>query len=115
MSSNIRVVKVCEYCKIEFVARKTTFKTCSDNCAKRMYKLNQRNNKINQTTITDELKRKPEAFMTEEKIKFIQCKENLTLKEAAILLNISPLTLKRWIFNKKVVSAKIGRKHIIKQ
>lgn len=46
MSSNIRIPKTCEFCQNEFVARKTNSKTCSDDCAKRLYKLNQRNKKI---------------------------------------------------------------------
>lgn len=44
MSSNIRIVKVCEYCKKEFMARTTVTKCCSDPCAKGLYKLKQRNN-----------------------------------------------------------------------
>jgi hypothetical protein len=67
MSSDMRIIKVCEYCKQEFIARKTTSQTCSDPCAKRLYKLRQ--------------------------VKVIQAKEWLTLKEAALLLNVSPLTL----------------------
>jgi hypothetical protein len=37
------------------------------------------------------MKRKPKNFIAEEEIKSIQAKENLTLIEAAILLNITPL------------------------
>jgi hypothetical protein len=40
-----------------------------------------------------EVKRKPEAFITDEQVKVIHAKEWLTLKEAALLLNVSPLTL----------------------
>ena len=29
MSSNLRVVKICAFCKQEFIARKTTTETCS--------------------------------------------------------------------------------------
>src|ERR1700760_2824773 len=37
MSSNLRIVKMCAFCKQEFIARKTTTETCSDPCAKRFY------------------------------------------------------------------------------
>jgi excisionase family DNA binding protein len=113
MSSNIRILKICEYCKNEFIAKKTTSLTCSDACAKRLYKLKQRNSKIGQDELETEIKRRPSAFKTEEEIKAIQSKDNLTLKEAALLLNISPLTLRRWIFAGKVNSNKVGKKHMI--
>lgn len=112
MSSNIRILKVCEYCKQEFIAKKTTSKTCSDACAKRFYKLNQKKDKIAQAELKEEMKRKPKVFVTEEEIKAIQAKENLTLKEAALLLNISPLTLRRWVLAGKVKSEKMGKKHV---
>lgn len=111
MSSNMKILKTCEYCKQEFIARKTTSKTCSDDCAKRLYKLKQRNSKIQQAEIKEEIKRKPKTFVTEEEIRAIQAKEFLTLKEAALLLNVSPLTLRRWVLAGKVKSEKVGKKH----
>lgn|GEM_PF-4456194 len=30
---NLRIVKICAYCKQGFIARKTTTQTCSDPCA----------------------------------------------------------------------------------
>src|SRR5881394_3018916 len=110
MSSNMRILKICEYCKNEFIAKKTTSKTCCDGCAKRLYKLNQRNSKIAQAELKTEIKRSPTAFIAEEQIKAIQAKEYLTLKEGAISLNISALTLRRWTLTGKVISQKIGRK-----
>ena len=56
-------------------------------------------------------KRKPEAFITGEQVRAIQAKEWLTLKEAALLLNVSPLTLRRWTLAGKMRSEKVGRKH----
>jgi len=58
-----------------------------------------------------EVKRKPKAFVSEVEVKAIQAKEWLTLKEAALLLNVTPLTLRRWALASKVKSKKIGRKH----
>jgi excisionase family DNA binding protein len=115
MSSNMKILKVCEHCKQEFIAKKTTTKTCSDDCAKRFYKLKQRNSKIEQTELKEEIMRKPKAFVTEEEIKAIQAKQYLTLKEAALLLNVSPLTLRRWVFTGKVVSEKVGKKHMLRR
>jgi excisionase family DNA binding protein len=110
MSSKIRIVKICECCQKEFIAKTTTTKCCSDNCAKRFYKLRIKNNKIEQTELKTEIKRRPNAFITEEEIKAIQAKQNLTLKEAAILLNISALTLRRWTLDGKIAACKLGKK-----
>jgi len=111
----MRILKICEYCKNDFIARKTTSKTCSDACAKRLYKLNERNSKIAKAEMKTEIRRSPAAFITEDQIKAIQAKENLTLSEAAFLLNISPLTLRRWILSGKMNSIKIGKKHSIRK
>jgi excisionase family DNA binding protein len=110
MSSNIKIVKICEYCNNEFIAKTTTTKCCSDNCSKRFYKLKIKNDKIAQADLKTEMKRKPKAFITEDEIKAIQAKENLTLIEAAILLNITPLTLRRWTLAGKMNSKKVGKK-----
>jgi excisionase family DNA binding protein len=112
MSSKIRIVKICECCQKEFIAKTTTTKCCSDNCAKRFYKLRIKNNKIEQTELKTEIKRRPNAFITEEEIKAIQAKQNLTLKEAAILLNISALTLRRWTLDGKMKANKVGKKWV---
>ena len=111
MSSNIRIVKICEFCKKEFIAKKTTTKTCSDECAKRLYKLKQKNGKIAQVEIETALKRMPEVFITEDQVRVVQAKQYLTLKEAAFLLDVSPLTLRRWTLAGRVKSTKVGKKH----
>ena len=82
MSSNITVQRICQYCGNEFTARTTVTRTCSDNCAKRLYKQKQRAVKVgesNKETIA--IKTKP--------IEVIKAKEFLTVKDAASLLNCS--------------------------
>jgi excisionase family DNA binding protein len=113
MSSNMKILKTCEYCKQEFIAKKTTTKTCFHRCGQRLYKQNLRNSKIEQAELKEEIKQKPKLLITEEKMRLIQVKEHLTLKEAALLLNVSPLTLWRWVFAGKVNSAKVGKKHML--
>ena len=110
MSSNIKIVKICEYCNNEFIAKTTTTKCCSDNCSKRFYKLKIKNDKIAQAELKTEIKRKPKTFVTEEDIKVINAKKYLTLIEAAILLNITPLTLRRWTLAGNINAHKIGKK-----
>ena len=111
----MRIIKICEFCKNEFIAKKRNSKTCSDACAKRLYKLNQRNGKIAQAEVKAEIKRSQNALITEDEIKAMQAKENLTLSEAAFVLNISPLTLRRWILSGKMNSFKVGKKHSIRK
>jgi len=111
MSSNLRIIKICAFCKQEFVARKTTTETCSDPCAKRLYKFRVREKAISRARAETMVKREGKAFVTEEQVKVIQAKEWLTLKDAAMLLNISPLTLRRWVLAGKVTSKKVGKKH----
>jgi excisionase family DNA binding protein len=115
MSSNLRIVKICAFCKQEFIAKKSTSETCSDPCAKRLYKLRVREKAISRAKLETMVKRKPEAFITEEQVKVIQAKEWLTLVESALLLNVSPLTLRRWVLAGKVKSQKMGRKHLFKK
>src|ERR1035437_4985685 len=112
MSSKMQIVKICEYCSKEFIAKKTTTKCCSDDCAKRFYKLNKRNDKIAQAELKTDIKRQPKAFITEAEIRVIQTKQYLTLKEAAVLLNVSPLTLRRWTLDGKMHASKVGKKWV---
>jgi excisionase family DNA binding protein len=115
MSSNIRIVKICEFCQNEFVAKTTVTQCCSDACAKRLYKLKKKNEAISRAGLETMVKRKPDTFITEEQVRAVQAKEWLTLKEAALLLNVSPLTLRRWVLSGKVMSKKVGRKHAFKR
>ena len=64
MSSNLRIGKICESCKPKFIARKATSQTYSDACAKRLYKLQQREKAIRQAEVETMSKRKPEAIIT---------------------------------------------------
>jgi excisionase family DNA binding protein len=112
MSSNIRIVKICVYCKKEFVAKTTVTQCCSDDCAKRLYRLKKKNSKISQAEVITEIKRRPQAFITSEKLSQINAKEWLDLKEAAFILNVTPLTLRRWVLSGRMTSFKAGKKHL---
>ena len=102
-------------CSKDFIAKKTTSKTCSDNCAKRFYKLNKRNEKVAEVELQTAIMKAPKNFVTEEEIRIINAKELLTLNEAALLLNISPLTLRRWTLCGKMPASKIGKKWVYKK
>jgi hypothetical protein len=111
----MQIVKVCQSCGREFVARTSVTACCSDPCAKKYYKEKKRQEKIASANLKTEFQRKPELFITEEQIRVIQAKEMLNLNEAALLLDVSPLTLRRWVLSGKRQSVKVGRKHLFER
>ena len=79
------------------------------------YKFRVREKAISRAKLETMVKRKPETFISEDQVRAIQAKEWLTLKEAAMLLNVSSLTLRRWTLAGKVRSKRVGRKHLFKK
>ena len=102
MSSNMKIVKACAYCKQEFIARKTTTETCSDPCAKRFYKVKQREKAIQRVVVETMVKRKPYAFITEDEVGVIQSKEWLTLKERRGRVKFGKMLLDKIYYNSSV-------------
>lgn len=49
MSSNIKIQRVCSFCKRDFIAKTTVTQYCGDNCAKRAYKARIRAKKIEES------------------------------------------------------------------
>ena len=110
MSSNMQILKVCEYCKNDFIAKKTTSACCSDNCAKMFYKKRKRDEKIKIAEVETKSKKMLSAAMVEDEYKIINAKQYLTLIEAALLLSNTPLTLRRWTLSKQIPAFKSGKK-----
>jgi excisionase family DNA binding protein len=103
MSSNIKIQRVCQYCGNEFTARTTVTKTCSDNCAKRLYKQRQKAAKIEESN--------KETFAVKAKpIEVIKAKEFLTVKEAARLLNCSIRSVYRHIENGNIKAVNLSQR-----
>ena len=100
MSSNIRINKICQFCGNEFEARKTTSKTCSDRCAKMLYKTRQRIEKI-ETANAETLTTK-----TEE----IKAKEFLTVRDVATLLNCSLRSVYYYIESGNIKAVNLGQR-----
>ena len=103
MSSNIKVQRICQHCDIEFTARTTVTRYCSDNCAKRAYKARKRQEKIEQSNSdTAAIKAKP--------ILDLKGKEYLTVREVALLLNYSIRTTYRQIENGNIKAINLGER-----
>jgi excisionase family DNA binding protein len=108
MSSNIRIDKVCVQCGSVFEARKTTSKTCSDNCAKKLYKARLREQRIEAT-------QRETRAVVEASIESLRAKEFLSIAEASSLLGISRRTVFRMIERGELKIGKAGRRTIIKK
>ena len=109
MSSNICIKRICHYCEKEFEAKKTTSKTCSDRCAKMLYKQKQKEVKIEKSnTETKAIKAKP--------IEDLKAKEFLTVRDISKLLNCSIRTAYYLIARGNIKAVNIAqRKTLIKR
>lgn len=106
MSTNIRINRICQQCSNEFVAKKTTSKTCSDRCASQAYKARQRAAKIE---ASDEEVRQIKAKPIED----IRVQECLTVDEAARLVRVSRRTLYRMNERAELPFHKLSRRIVI--
>ena len=112
MSSNIQVERVCLYCNCKFIARTTKTKYCSHRCNSRHYKQLAKEEKIAVSNIQSSA-----MGLLKTKVDFpeLDNKPFLTINESSALLNVSPVTLRRWIKEGMIQTQRIGKKHIIKR
>jgi len=105
----MQVQKICAFCGKEFTARRTTTHACSDNCAKRLYKLRKRGEKIEQV--------KAQTFTIKtQPYEVLKAKEFLNVREAAQLLNCSRPMIYRLIEQGTIPALSVGqRKTIIRR
>ena len=109
MSSNIRINRICQFCGKEFEARTTVTKTCSDHCAKRLYKQKQKEKKIERSeTEVQAIKLKP--------FEELKAMEFLTVRDLSRLLNCSVRTAYNLISKGNIRAVNISeRKTLIKR
>ena len=103
MSSNIRLLKTCQECGKEFVAKTTVTKNCSNICAKRAWKRRQREKKI-EASIEEEKKIIPQHIKNSHLVN----KEILSIKETCSLIGISRPTFYKLVKDGVLKSTKIG-------
>jgi len=112
MSSHMHIERVCRFCNSKFIARTTKTQYCSNKCSSRAYKQAAREEKM-------EIARVEATYIGKirTKVKFpeLEGKQLLTIMEASAFLNITHVTLRRWIKEKRVLSSRIGKKHLIKR
>ena len=108
MSSNIKVNRICEYCKQEFVARTTKTKYCTHKCNSRAYKANIKGLKIEISNIETKL-------TIEKPIEDLKQKAFLSINETSKLLGISRRTIYRLIERGELKINKIGNRTILQR
>ena len=106
MSSNIKVQRICKLCGVEFTARTTVTQYCGDNCAKRAYKLRQKEAKIDQSNIET-------AAVKDQKLESIKEKEFLSVNDVTQLLGCCRQTVYSLINSGKLKAVNIKVKKTI--
>lgn len=114
MSSNIRIEKICIFCKEKFIAKTFSTKYCSHKCNSRDYKRKIKEEKIQNSK---------EQFQTEMKLKElkvvnledIEKKFYLTVKEVCLIMSISESTVRKLIKSGFIKTTRLGKKHFIKK
>jgi len=100
--------KVCQHCGNVFTAKTTVTKFCSDDCAKKNYKLRKKqeaifsSNNETQKIILAEPKIKREKIVTDEQ-------ELIDIRVLAAVTSIGERTLYRIVKDKEFPKIKIGR------
>src|SRR5690348_11637191 len=108
MSSNIRIQRICQHCGKEFTARTTVTRYCSKDCAKRGYKVREREARIGQS---NEQTRRIRSLPMEE----LKVKPFLSITETCRLLGISRRTVYRMMERGELVPGKAGKRTIIRR
>lgn len=86
MSTNIRIVRICQYCGNEFEAKTTVTKYCSHKCNSRAYKQKVKQEKIQESDIATQKFR-------DQPLLQLNTLDYLTPKDAATLLQCDPRTI----------------------
>lgn len=103
MSSNIRLIRICQFCGKEFEAKTTVTQCCSDKCSKRWYKKKKQNEKVEASNVeTKRIIMKP--------LEDIKAKEFLTVRDVAKLLTCSRQTIYNLINNGTLKATNLARK-----
>lgn len=116
MSSNIRINRVCQFCKQTFVAKTFSTKYCSHSCNSKHYKQKVKEERIN--SVNNEVK--IEKVLNKSKksdinIELLHQKPYLNIAEVCVLMNISDSTIRKYLKTGLLQSIRIGKKHIIKK
>lgn len=108
MSTNIKITRICEFCKNEFTARTTRTRYCSLNCNSKGYKALVRQAKIEESNKQTEITKNP-------LLEVVKSKDFLSINQVSILLGISRRTIYRIIARGELDIAKFGTRTVIRR
>lgn len=108
MSSNIKITRICDFCKEEFTARTTKTLYCSLKCSSRAYKSRTRQSKITESNRQTEIAKNPN-------LEIIKTKDFISVNQASILFGISRRTIYRIISRGELDIAKFGTRTVIRK
>ena len=86
-TSSIRIMKICQWCGVEFVAQKVSTKYCSHRCANLAYKQAVRDKRVKQAeaeTLSIKLEKPIENVKNKEYLSFAQAGKLLGLSRQAV-------------------------------
>lgn len=106
MTTKIRVSKICDHCKKEFIAKTTKTRYCSHACNKRHYKVRKRAEKVG--IVEQEVAKKKAAVRAS-----LESKMFLNIQEAAVLIGVSERTFYRLMKEGAVKALKLRGRTII--
>ena len=113
MSSKIEVLKICEFCGKEFIARTTVTRFCTHKCNQRSYKKRVKEQKLGK--VIEKTNEQKIIAATDVDLEVIKQKEFLSIKEIIKLLNISERTVYRLLKKGTIPSTKLNGRTIIKR
>ncbi|WP_338839789.1 helix-turn-helix domain-containing protein [Flavobacterium ginsenosidimutans] len=106
MSSNMRITRICQFCKEEFTAKTTKTKFCSLKCSSKNYKL------ITRHKIVDISNKETERIRMLD-FEAVKKREYLSINNCVLFFGISRRTLYRMIERKDVETVKLGRRNFV--
>jgi hypothetical protein len=117
MSSNMRLKKVCAFCKKVFIAKTTVTQCCSDACSKKNYKRRQRDEKL--ADAQNDTKEQMQSLLTplptgDPVTDYIE-KELINIIELSIVTGLSERTLFRLIKDPKFPKFRVGKRLLFKK
>jgi predicted DNA-binding transcriptional regulator AlpA len=108
MSSNMSLKKICQHCGNVFTAKTTVTKFCSDDCAKKNYKLRKK-----QEAIASSNSETQKIILSEPKVErnkiVVDEQELIDIKVLSAVTSIGERTLYRIVKDKEFPKIKIGR------
>ena len=109
MSSNIEVLRICEYCGSDFIARTTTTRYCSKKCNSAAFKQKRREEKIKGSNTSVKQQKEKQAMQYTISLKE---KDILTVPDAAIYLSVCKKTIYNWLNNGSIKGLRMSPRKV---